>query len=347
MASPTYKISVIVPCYNVEKELPRCIDSILKQTYTNLEILPIDDGSTDTCGAILDQYAQTDNRVRVIHQPNGGLVAARRTGVIEATGDYLFFVDADDWIEPETIQCMLERALQTQADVTVCLRQAVFDDGHIEPGPANFLSHPWVFNQEQYIQHVLQAKVTAAVCTKLFKKGVLEPEMMEFPRKYSAAEDHVINCGSFRNIKRAAGIDKVLYNYYMRSTSISHTFIQSLQYYQELFHIARANMGSDIDKIYYTWHQQRFLQIYLDIIFANLMQHHKTDVYSEPFQQVLQLVKDKGVCQLLPKHYQWRARLIQYPHLLHLAAHLRLLMHRKPNWWTPFQPVDQKTMYIS
>lgn len=341
------KVSIIIPTYNVEACLPRCIESIVNQTYTNLEILPIDDGSTDNCGVILDQYAKTDNRVRVIHQPNAGRIAARRTGVVEATGDYLFFVDADDWIEPETIECMLERAIQTQADVTVCLRQTVFDDGHIEPGPTNFLSDSWFFTQEQYIQHVLQAKVTASMCTKLFRKGVLEPGMMEFPREYSAAEDHVINCGSFRNIKRAAGIGKVFYNYYMRSNSICHTYIPSLRYYQELFYIARTNMGADMDLIYYKWHQQRFLQTYLNIIYTNLMQSHKTDVGSEPFQQVLQLVKDKEICHLLPKHYRWRARLIRHPHLLHFAAHMRLLMHRKPNWWVPFQPVDQKITYIS
>ncbi len=341
------KVSIIIPTYNVEAYLPRCIESIINQTYTNLEILPVDDGSTDNCGAILDQYAQTDNRVRVIHQPNAGRIAVRRTGVIEATGDYLFFVDADDWIEPETIQCMLERAIQTQADVTVCLRQAVFDDGHIEPGPPHFLSHPWVFNQEQYIQLVLLGKITGSMCTKLFRKGVLQPEMFEFPRKYSAAEDHVINCGSFRNIKRAAGIDKVFYNYYMRSNSICHTYIPSLRYYQELFDIARTNMGSDMEIIYNTWHQQCFLQYYQQIIYNNLINNRKTDIGSEPFQKVVQLAKNKEVCRLLPKSCSWRTRLIRYPRILHLAAHMWLLLHRKPKWWVPFQPVDQNITYIS
>lgn len=100
-------ISVIVPVYNVEKYLHRCVDSILNQTYENLEILLVDDGSTDGSGAICDEYAQRDSRVRVIHKENGGLSSARNAGIDAAKGEYLAFVDSDDWIEPETYAYLL------------------------------------------------------------------------------------------------------------------------------------------------------------------------------------------------------------------------------------------------
>ena len=94
-------ISVIVPVYKVEPYLRRCVDSILAQSYTNLEIILVDDGSPDNCPAICDKYAEKDDRVRVIHKPNGGLSDARNYGMAVATGEYVMFVDSDDWIESE------------------------------------------------------------------------------------------------------------------------------------------------------------------------------------------------------------------------------------------------------
>ena len=100
-------ISVIVPVYNVEPYLCRCVDSILAQTYENLEIILVDDGATDRSGAICDEYARKDPRIRVIHKENGGLSSARNAGIDGATGDYLAFVDSDDWIDPETYAYLL------------------------------------------------------------------------------------------------------------------------------------------------------------------------------------------------------------------------------------------------
>ncbi|OUQ56652.1 hypothetical protein B5E58_10530, partial [Tyzzerella sp. An114] len=93
------KISVIVPIYNVEKYLNRCVDSIINQTYKNLEIILVDDGSPDNCGKICDEYAKKDNRIKVVHKENGGVSSARNVGLNIATGDYIGFVDGDDWID--------------------------------------------------------------------------------------------------------------------------------------------------------------------------------------------------------------------------------------------------------
>lgn len=103
-------ISVIVPVYNVEEYLPRCVDSILAQTYENLEIILVDDGTKDNAGLICDQYAQKDARIKVIHKTNGGLSSARNAGIDIAQGDYLAFVDSDDWIEPDAYEVMLTAA---------------------------------------------------------------------------------------------------------------------------------------------------------------------------------------------------------------------------------------------
>ena len=111
-------ISVIVPIYGVEKFLPNCIDSILKQTYTDLEIILVDDGSKDNCPAICDEYAKKDNRIKVIHKENGGLSSARNAGLKIAFGQYVSFIDADDFISPNFYEILLENLLKNNADIS-------------------------------------------------------------------------------------------------------------------------------------------------------------------------------------------------------------------------------------
>ena len=110
------KVSVIVPVYNAEKYLQECVDSILGQTLADLELILVDDGSTDTSPALCDRYAEQDARVKVIHKPNGRAASARNAGIRAASGDYVAFVDSDDWVSAE----MYEKMLGTDADVTLC-----------------------------------------------------------------------------------------------------------------------------------------------------------------------------------------------------------------------------------
>lgn len=122
-------ISVIIPVYNMEKYLRRCLDSVLAQDYTNLEILVVDDGSTDGSWAICQEYARKDARITVIHQENGGLSAARNTGLDRATGAYIAFVDSDDYILPNMYSAMLACKNREDADIPVALWQYEKADG--------------------------------------------------------------------------------------------------------------------------------------------------------------------------------------------------------------------------
>lgn len=117
-------ISVVIPVYNVEKYLAECVDSVLGQTCQDYEIILVDDGATDSSGAMCDEYAQKDARIRVIHQPNGGLSAARNAGLSAASGEYIYFLDSDDYIEPTTLVDLVSVAEQEKADV-------VFFDGYV------------------------------------------------------------------------------------------------------------------------------------------------------------------------------------------------------------------------
>ncbi len=113
-------VSIVVAVYNAEKFIHKCVDSLLAQTYPHLEVILVDDGSPDRCGAICDEYAARDSRVKVYHQPNGGVAVARQTGIDHATGDYVIHADPDDWVEPNMIEELLANAQETGADMVVC-----------------------------------------------------------------------------------------------------------------------------------------------------------------------------------------------------------------------------------
>ncbi|UOK56378.1 glycosyltransferase [Bacillus sp. OVS6] len=113
-------ISIVVPIYNVEKYLHKCIDSILSQNFTDLEIVLVNDGSTDSCGRICDEYSIKDNRVKVIHKKNGGLSDARNTGIEISTGDFIGFVDSDDWVEPNMYETLYNLCISNSADISTC-----------------------------------------------------------------------------------------------------------------------------------------------------------------------------------------------------------------------------------
>lgn len=123
------KISVVVPIYNVEKQLPRCLDSLLCQTYGDFELVLVDDGSPDGCGKICDEYAARDSRIRVIHRENGGLSAARNSGIDAAQGEYLAFVDSDDYVAADYLEFMLDLMLDNNADIAACGAAAVYPGG--------------------------------------------------------------------------------------------------------------------------------------------------------------------------------------------------------------------------
>lgn len=123
------EISIIVPVYQVEKYIKQCVDSILAQTFTDFELILVDDGSKDNSGKICDEYAEKDKRVRVIHKENGGLSDARNKGLDNASGKYYMFVDSDDYIAPNMAECLYKNILEEDADIAACNYRYVFEDG--------------------------------------------------------------------------------------------------------------------------------------------------------------------------------------------------------------------------
>lgn len=169
-------ISVIVPVFNVEKYIHRCINSILKQTYQNIEIIIVDDGSKDGSGKICDEYAKKDNRVKVIHKENGGVSSARNIGLKSANGKYITFVDADDWIENNTYEEMIEKLKINNVDIVKC--------GFLKDNTDKIKENNLVFgdnvkfdlkqNRAEILNLYYSGKIDPGICFSLIKKEIID-----------------------------------------------------------------------------------------------------------------------------------------------------------------------------
>lgn len=214
------KISVIVPVYKVEPYLSRCLDSIINQTYRNLEIILVDDGSPDRCGEICDEYARQDSRIRVIHKSNGGLSDARNHGIDVATGDYIAFVDSDDYIATDMYEKMLARLEFDNSDMVVC-NYYRFDEGSVPPEhgyinlPDRVLSKDEAFH---FYQEIGGDYVSA--CTKLYKRDIFSTLRYPCGKKY---EDTFVIHEVLHRCTRISHMSDPFYFYVMRQGSILHS----------------------------------------------------------------------------------------------------------------------------
>lgn len=166
-------ISVIVPIYKVESYLNRCIDSIINQTYKNLEIILVDDGSPDRCGEICDNYAKLDSRIRVIHKINGGLSSARNAGLKIAKGDYIGFVDSDDYIKTDMYENLINACIMNECHVSGVRYERRYQNG-LKEDSLTVITDNSLKSSEEYFRELLLHVGDVSVCTKLFEKSILE-----------------------------------------------------------------------------------------------------------------------------------------------------------------------------
>lgn len=214
-------ISVIVPVYNVEAYLDKCISSIVNQTYRNLEIILVDDGSPDNCPAMCDAWAKKDSRIRVIHKLNGGLSDARNAGMTVTTGELMAFVDSDDWIDVHYIEYLYNALRQSNADISACDLREVYDDTTMITF-AEQMPRVEVATSEEAIEDILHNRRFRAVAwNKLYTRKVITGERFETGRLH---EDEFFSYRLYDKAARLAYIDLPLYNYRQRSGSIMASF---------------------------------------------------------------------------------------------------------------------------
>ena len=212
-------ISIIIPVYNTEKYIRKCLDSIIVQTYTNWEAILVNDGSTDSSGAICDEYTNKDTRFKVIHKENGGVSSARQTGLENTTGDYVIHCDPDDWVEPDMLKEMLLCATAQDADMVIC----DFFEENKEKSVycSQKLHNPTSAKEVQAL--IINDELHGSCCNKLIRKSCIEG-IGFFPQNISLCEDELFNIRVLNKDLKVVYLPNAFYHYnFNNNSSICHS----------------------------------------------------------------------------------------------------------------------------
>lgn len=218
-----YLVSMIVPIYNVELYLKRCIDSILVQTYEKIEIILVDDGSDDSCPQICDDYAVLDDRIRVIHKINGGLSDARNAGVERSKGDYICFVDSDDMIADAYVENLLKICIDYECDISICSFLEFSQEVPCRKYHDNVLRF---FEKSDILENLYNEDflVTVVAWNKMYRREIVEK--YQYP-KGLLHEDESTTAKYLYEAKRVGMTSEILYFYYLRPGSITQSVLSS------------------------------------------------------------------------------------------------------------------------
>lgn len=240
-------LSVIIPVYNVEKYLKRCVDSIINQTYENLEIILVDDGSPDKSGGICDEYAKTDKRIKVIHQENAGLSGARNSGISAAKGDFITFVDSDDWIDKDMYRQMLEYQRANDLDI-VCADTYLVKFSKTDFRP--LFENDMIFSGQEALNLILTGKIDNAAWNKIYRTIVFGDVRYPLRRIY---EDVATTYKVFAKAAKIGYLKKPFYYYFLKNPNslIATSFNVKSRYdafvgYKERYEYAKVNCEQDV-----------------------------------------------------------------------------------------------------
>lgn len=226
------QISIIVPVYNVENYLHQCLDSVIAQTYTDWECLLVDDGSTDKSGRICDKYVQSDGRFKVWHQNNAGSSCARNEGLKHVRGDYVFFLDSDDWIDNNHLSNLIDSAKGSNADLVFCAyyKETTYCTTYCPNKPSGF-------NSETLINDFLRGNLHAGLWNKLVKRVIIERNSLCFPR-YNYYEDMYFSTALMFHVKRIEYCSEATYHYRFNpdSMTFSNDYEKRIRMYKEFEH---------------------------------------------------------------------------------------------------------------
>lgn len=261
-------ISVIVPVYNMENYLERCVNSILQQTYEKLEIILVDDGSTDASPKMCDAFAEKDGRIKIVHKENGGLSDARNAGLAVATGDYIGYVDSDDWIEHNMYERMYNACIEQDAQLCVCRYFNEYADrtegggsGESIPLTRDALLQIYIGGHAQYV-------IYNSVWSKLFRRSLVEG--VTFPKGRNS-EDIMYTTRAFCKLDKAVYLDECLYHYVLdREGSIMNVsrgarmFRDELPFWREHIALIRSSVSEEMADFasFHFW--RRLLFYYID-----------------------------------------------------------------------------------
>lgn len=229
------KVSIVVPIYNVEKYLHRCIDSLVNQTLKDIEIILVDDESPDNSPKICDEYAQRDSRIKVIHKKNEGLGLTRNAGLAVATGEYVAFIDSDDWVDLTMYEILYTIAQEKQCDTVYCSLQHYYSPSRIVPFKE--VETECFFHGREAVDNFLldmlaptpeyrsDVKYMVSVCKAIYSRSIIEKHHLRFiSERKVASEDMIFHIQYLRFAEHIGFIPEYFYNYYQNQNSITHTY---------------------------------------------------------------------------------------------------------------------------
>lgn len=255
-------ISISIPVYNVEKYLCQCIESIINQSLIDIEIILVDDGSTDSCGGICDKYAAKDSRIKVIHKENGGLASARQAALEIATGIYFCACDADDWVELDMYEQMYNKAQETGADIIICDYYIEYDNGKTVHKQIDKLDD----SETDLIGNALNGKLPTSMWNKIYKREIFQKYNISWEQGIDLGEDFLISLKIFRNPVTINYIQKPLYHYRRLMNGNSYTNDISLKTFnQNVFIRDWINNHIDVEK-----YENAIFRLWLNSAFTGL-----------------------------------------------------------------------------
>lgn len=301
------ELSIIVPIYNVEEYLPRCIDSILAQTYTDFELILINDGSPDNCAEIMEQYVKADERIITIYQENKGVSAARNAGLRIAKGKYIGFIDPDDYIERDFFSLMITAIEATKSDIAVCNWDSFCGDGCVAEHIVEIISDK--MTKKQFVNHIFDSPRTVAGSNwnKLFLREKIEKF---YDENLTICEDNLFLLDYCKNIGRACYVNKVLYHIFQRPNSATRKDVRKitlgLSVRERMIDIARG-----IDKECGSYAEKD----YLDSCYLHFKQfvNEQDNEYSVKARSALsRYIKENFWGVLLNPKIYWKTKLLYF-----------------------------------
>ena len=280
----TPKISVIVPVYKAEKYLHRCINSILAQTFTDFEVLLIDDGSPDLSGEICDEFAQKDKRVRVFHKENGGSASARQVGLNNALGEYLIICDSDDWIEADMLNHLYSKAEKNNADLVLCDYFLNYPDGK-----QRIVSHAkFNLSQERLIGHILCQQINGSSCNKLIRRELYKNHNISYTPSINLGEDVLILLKLLQHPITITYLPKAFYHYQRdrNRTTYTNRITLATLHQLEYVHEWKVKNFSQCN----TYNKELFLSN-INLAFAAL----RSDISNETYQKYAKTIPYKKI----------------------------------------------------
>lgn len=302
-------VSVIIPVYNSKKHLDRCISSVVQQTYKNIEVVLVDDDSTDGSLDICNAWAQKDARIKVVHKENAGAGKARNTGMDNASGDYYCFVDSDDYIDPSTIQICIDSMEKYKADTSVFGHSFVSEKGEINPQIIS--AKKQIFNHTEVVSELLPSfftlsmGFTVSVWGKIFSAKIIRDNSLRFLNEREIySEDTLFLLEYFPKCERAVVVNRYMYNYYENETSLSRVYEKEKEEKLNIFlhkalEIAKTNglddnMARHIKARYQSCAMVEYKQIVLSKMrFSDKLQAIKEKSESD---ESLSSLKDDVIC---------------------------------------------------